>query len=171
MAAKKNRKSQDIMGPYLKKIRKKIGHQKIIYPGARIIIENEIGEILFVLRNDNGKPGLPAGGMEENETLSECIIREVWEETGLELFSFTLIGISSDPVREYVRYPNDDEIQYITMEFYCHEWRGTLKINDMKEIQAAKFLPPHHVSKLPENEYSTWTSLEYFKRTGGVRLH
>jgi len=53
---------------YILKIRKKLGHAQFIHPAARILIENKNGEILFIQRNDNGKIGLPVGGLEENET-------------------------------------------------------------------------------------------------------
>lgn len=75
------------MPSYLQAIRAFIGHRKIIHPAARIIIENEQGEILFIRRRDNGQWGLIAGGLEEDESISECIIREVREETGLQIES------------------------------------------------------------------------------------
>jgi hypothetical protein len=43
------------------KIRNKLGHDKFIHPAARIIVENEKGDILFIDRKDNGSLGLPAG--------------------------------------------------------------------------------------------------------------
>ncbi len=48
------------MKDYIKKLRKKIGHQKNIHPSARVIIENESGQILFIKRFDNGNLGIPA---------------------------------------------------------------------------------------------------------------
>ena len=66
----------------IKKMRSKLGKEKFIHPAARIIIENENKEILIIERVDNGKIGIPAGALEENETIEACIIREVEEETG-----------------------------------------------------------------------------------------
>lgn len=71
------------MENYIKNIRQKIGHWKFIHPGARIIIENDLGQILFIQRLDNGYLGIPAGVFEENETIEECILREVKNEIGL----------------------------------------------------------------------------------------
>ena len=65
------------MKNYIQKIRTKIGRDKFIHPAARIIIENNQNEILIIRRRDNGKYGLPAGALEENETIEQCIIREV----------------------------------------------------------------------------------------------
>ena len=79
------------MKNYIKKIRSKIGSENIIHPAARIIIENKNREILIIERVDNGRIGLPAGALEENETIEECIIREVKEETGLKIIDLEVI--------------------------------------------------------------------------------
>ena len=108
------------MESYITKLREKIGRDKFIHPAARIIVENDEGEVLFIERADNGNIGLPAGALEENETIEACIIREVKEETGIEITALEVIGISTDPRVETVRYPNGDEIQYFTIEFYSN---------------------------------------------------
>ncbi len=154
---------------YISEIRKKLGRAPFIHPAARIIIENDQQEILFITRIDNGKIGLPAGGLEWNETIEECIRREVLEETGLEVLELEVIGISSDPQNESVAYPNGDKIQYFTIEFYCNKWKGILRA-DQVETKAVAFQSPDFKNQLPENERSTFESLEYFRKSGKVRL-
>lgn len=46
------------------------------------LVENENGESLLIFRR--GKWDLPKGKLDEGETLEECALREVNEETGLE---------------------------------------------------------------------------------------
>lgn len=53
---------------------------KIIAAGG--IVENEEGKILFQYRR--GKWDLPKGKLDAGETLEECAVREVEEETGLQ---------------------------------------------------------------------------------------
>jgi mutator protein MutT len=56
------------------------------------LVENENGEVLFIFRR--GKWDLPKGKLDKGETLEECAVREVKEETGissLELVRFLLI--------------------------------------------------------------------------------
>lgn len=51
-----------------------------------LVIENEKGEILFLLRKK--KPfgwALPGGKVNDGETSELALIREVWEETGIEI--------------------------------------------------------------------------------------
>ncbi|MBT8220554.1 MAG: NUDIX domain-containing protein [Bacteroidia bacterium] len=155
---------------YITEIRKKIGHDKIIHPAARILIENDQGEFLFVQRLDNGLLGLPAGSIEYGETIEQCIRREVNEECGLQIDTLTVIGISSSPTLETVVYPNKDQVQYFSIEFYSNQWSGKVQISDKEEIQKAEFLPSKYLQSLPPNEIGIVESLAYYRSTGQVLL-
>ncbi|MEY8350569.1 NUDIX hydrolase [Bacillus cereus] len=53
--------------------------------GSAAICLNEKNEILMVLQGKKKEAkrwSVPSGGQEEGETLEECCVREVWEETG-----------------------------------------------------------------------------------------
>ena len=66
------------------------------------IIKNEDGKILFMYRR--GKWDLPKGKLDEGETIEECAVREVEEETGLRnIILGELIGIT------YHQYTEKDE--------------------------------------------------------------
>ncbi len=158
------------MKNYIQKIRSKLGHAKFIHPAARIIVENEGGQILIIERQDNGQLGIPAGALEEGETIEACIKREVFEETGIRLLDLQVIGISSNPTQETVKYANGDEIQYFTIEFYSNKWQGLVKVQDPIEVKAASFMEATVIEKLPMNERSAFESLAYFKRYQRVML-
>lgn len=151
------------MKTYIQQIRSKLGKDKFIHPGARIIIENQVGEFLIIERADNGQFGIPAGAMEEHETIEECIIREVKEETGLLVEEVEVIGISSNPIMETVQYRNGDIIQYFTVEFYANKWTGKIKISDKEEVKRATFRNKAVLEKLPKNERSAFESLHYYR--------
>lgn len=53
--------------------------ERIVAAGG--IVRNELGEILLQLRK--GKWDLPKGKLDDGETIEECAVREVEEETGL----------------------------------------------------------------------------------------
>ncbi len=53
-----------------------------IVPAARAVVFDDSGRILLIRRSDNHMWALPAGGMEPGESITECMAREVWEETG-----------------------------------------------------------------------------------------
>ena len=111
------------MKSFISKIREKLGHDKFVHPAGRILIENEKGEFLFIHRADNGLLGIPAGGLEENETIEECIKREVYEETGIKLKNLTTIGISSNPKTQTVNYLSGDVNQLFSSIIIYHRFK------------------------------------------------
>lgn len=71
--------------------------EKIVAAGG--IVQNEEGKILFQLRR--GKWDLPKGKLEEGETVEECAVREVEEETGLRDIELgELVGITTHQYTE-----------------------------------------------------------------------
>lgn len=74
------------------RFRDEIGH---ITPkvGTDAAIFNENGEILLMERSDGSGWCLPCGFVEPNETPAEGIVREVREETGLEIKINQLVGV------------------------------------------------------------------------------
>ena len=69
---------------YIHELRKEIGPRKIILNCAGALIIQD-GKILFQRRTDNGRWGLIGGLLEMNETYEQAALREIREETGLEV--------------------------------------------------------------------------------------
>jgi 8-oxo-dGTP diphosphatase len=65
---------------------------------AAAIIENEIGQILIARRKkDKAQGGLwefPGGKIENNETIEECLKRELLEEMNIEIQPFEPFGVN-----------------------------------------------------------------------------
>lgn len=77
---------------YIHELRRLTGPRKLILNCAgAVIIQNE--KILFQRRTDNGKWGLIGGLVEMNETYEQAALREVREETGLEVKLDSFLGI------------------------------------------------------------------------------
>ena len=77
---------------YIHELRRITGPRKLILncAGALIIQDDKI---LFQRRTDNGKWGLIGGLLEMNETYEEAALREIREETGLEVKLNAFLGI------------------------------------------------------------------------------
>lgn len=99
---------------YIKWIRSKVGHERIILNFAGGCIFNERGEVLLQRRGDCNKWGFPGGAIELGETPQIATIREVKEETGLDVEVNKLIGIYTDCDMEY---PNGDKAQSLCIAF------------------------------------------------------
>ena len=77
---------------YIHELRKEIGPRKIILNCAGALIVRD-GRILFQRRTDNGRWGLIGGLVEMNETYAQAALREIREETGLEVKLDSFLGI------------------------------------------------------------------------------
>ena len=68
-----------------------------------VITKGEMPEVLLIQRGDEpykGQWAFPGGFMEMDETTEECAIRELKEETGLELSELHQIGVYSKVDRD-----------------------------------------------------------------------
>ena len=94
---------------YIKRIRHYLGHQKIILNASGGIVVKD-GEILLQHRSDNAKWGLVGGMLEINETYLEGALREIKEETGLDVKPISFLGIFHN---HNMVYPNGDQAHVI----------------------------------------------------------
>ncbi|MFS0870317.1 NUDIX domain-containing protein [Paenibacillus xylanilyticus] len=88
---------------------------RIVVTGGAIIRDGG-GRILLQRRSDYGDWGLPGGGMEPGERIEETMIREVKEETGLEVTSYELASIYTGEKMKYT-YPDGNEVVFVMFLF------------------------------------------------------
>jgi ADP-ribose pyrophosphatase YjhB (NUDIX family) len=113
----------------------------VIRPSTNGFILNERGEVLLQRRADNGFWGMPGGNFDIGESAEQCVIREVFEETGLWVRMKRLTGIYSDPNHySILSYPNGLVVQYVTLVFECERQSGELQISE--ESTAIGYFPP-----------------------------
>jgi HAD superfamily hydrolase (TIGR01450 family) len=116
-----------------------------VSPGVAAVVLDHEGRVLLIQRSDNGLWGVPTGHIEPSETVSEAIIREVREETGLQVTIQRASGIYSQPDTQiYTR--QSGAVHYITTCFRCEVVSGTPQ-SDGQETLAATFVDPQ---QLPE---------------------
>jgi ADP-ribose pyrophosphatase YjhB (NUDIX family) len=113
----------------------------VIRPGVSAIILTGEG-LLLQRRSDNNLWGLPGGGVEPGESVSEAIVREVREETGLDVRPMRLIGVYSAPaLGQVVTYPDGNVIHYISSTFECRVVGGTLACDGNESLELGWFDP------------------------------
>lgn len=94
-----------------------------IRPGVAAVLSRGDGRILLHRRNvGGGWP--PSGTVQAGEHLTSALVRELREETGLEVEVFRLIGIYSDPRFQVVTYPDGHRIHFVTSVFACRAVGG-----------------------------------------------
>lgn len=120
----------------------------LLQDGAAAIIVNEKGQILLQSRADNDRWGLPGGCQELGERFEDTVIREVKEETNLDITedNLELIAIVSGSTRRN-EYPNGDVVINNTALYSVKNYSGELKWDS--ESKSMKFFD---LDNLPINQ-------------------
>lgn len=124
------------ISPYLKSLREKIGHDVLQIPSAAAIVRDQTGKILLVKTADVW--GLPAGAIDLGETPAQAVVREVYEETGLEVVPKNIAGVFGGKDYRYV-YANGDAVEYFICVFECEIVGGHLFARDGEVSECAYF--------------------------------
>ncbi|MBP3920229.1 MAG: NUDIX domain-containing protein [Bacilli bacterium] len=120
----------------------------LLQDGAAAIIVNKNGQILLQSRADNDRWGLPGGCQELGERFEDTIIREVKEETNLDITeeNLELIAIVSGNSRRN-EYPNGDVVINNTALYCVKNYSGEVKWDS--ESKDMKFFD---LDNLPMNQ-------------------
>ena len=137
---------------YIQNIRKKVGKEKIILNFTCGIL-NQSGKILLQKRADKGTWGLPGGAIELGESALEALVREFYEETGIEVRAEKLLNVYT---KYSDSYPNGDEAQVLTIlylvssetsistNFFTSDETLKLGFFDYREIQNITIVNQQH---------------------------
>jgi len=117
-----------------------------LVPATAAAILDTAGRLLLIHRRDSGKWAMPGGTMEMNESLEDCIRREVLEETGLSIAIDGIVGTYTDPLNR-VAYTDGEVRREFTILFLAHPEEGALAIDD--ESTDARWVPFDLLDGLP----------------------
>ena len=132
----------------------------LLQDGAAAIILNSKNQILLQSRADRDKWGLPGGCQELGERFQDTIIREIKEETNLDVKEedLELVDIVSGESRRN-DYPNGDVVINNTVLYCIKKYSGELKWDN--ESKNMEFFD---IDKLPENQNDPDLIQIYLKR-------
>lgn len=108
-----------------------------VWLGVSGVVENDNGEWLVVKKAYSGLKGrwsLPAGFVQEGETIDEAVVREVKEETGIDCYVKGLIGFRTGVIR--------GEISDNMAILYC----GQVDASQSIVVQEREILEAHWIS-------------------------
>ncbi|MED4015512.1 NUDIX domain-containing protein [Sutcliffiella cohnii] len=123
--------------------------------GVAVIILNEEKQVLLQKRADVKLWGIPSGHIEIGETVSEAAIREVKEETNLDIKIKKLIGVYSEPNSQVFAYPNGKVVHFITTCFLAEITGGELRCNSNESLEI-KFFSPENLPQDLLNMHPRW---------------
>ena len=120
--------------------------------GVKVILVNTEGNILFLRRSDKvSRPhgwDLPGGGVDKGESPQNAALREVKEETGLEVSNLRILTTylintdkQDDLIIGYVADVEDEVVKIIGWEHEDSRW---VSLDELGELD----LPPEHTAIL-----------------------
>jgi ADP-ribose pyrophosphatase YjhB (NUDIX family) len=98
---------------------------KIALGCSAVIFDEARTKVLLTRRTDNGRWCLPGGRTESGESVVETCMREILEETGLQVRIVRLLGVYSSPHR-MVEYADGNRYQIVALNFEAEPIGGTL---------------------------------------------
>ncbi|MFI1987838.1 NUDIX hydrolase [Actinoplanes sp. NPDC020271] len=120
---------------YVRNLRDRVGQELIMFPTVSAIVLNDRGELLLHQRSDNAKWNLIAGLMDPGEQPADAVVREVQEETAVQIKIERLAGVVSHPVT----YLNGDRCQMVNTFFRCRAVGGEARVNDSESLAVSWF--------------------------------
>ena len=114
--------------------------------GSAVVAVNQEGHLLLAQRTDNGYWHFPGGYMHIGENAAHAVVREIKEETGLEITPERIIGVHP-PNKPWI-YPNGDQVQGLVTFFLSRldDSAANTQIHpDQVETMRAVWVPPEQV--------------------------
>ncbi|MFI2367505.1 NUDIX domain-containing protein [Streptomyces sp. NPDC018833] len=112
---------------------------------ASAVVTDDHGRILLQRRRDNDLWALPGGGMDLTDSLPGTAVREVKEETGLDVEITGLVGTYTDP-KHIIAYTDGEVRRQFNVCFTARITGGRLEISD--ESTELRFVPPEEIEQL-----------------------
>jgi len=91
----------------------------MIYDGTKVLVQEKVNDYCGIT--------FPGGHVEKGESFTDAVIREVYEETGLKIYSPQLCGIKD--------WSNDDGSRYMVLFYKIDKFEGTLSSSDEGEVR------------------------------------
>ncbi|MCS7479063.1 NUDIX hydrolase [Umezawaea endophytica] len=92
-------------------------------------VQDEHGQLLMIRRTDNDLYSIPGGAQDVGETIGHTVIREVKEETGIDVEPVDIIGIYSDPAH-VIAYTDGEVRQQFSICFRARLIGGELRTSN-----------------------------------------
>jgi len=122
--------------PFILALREKIGHDLLWLPGVTAVVVDEAGRVLLVRRSDNGRWTLVTGCLDPGEQPAAGAVREVQEETGVEVTVERMLRVQAMAADAYV---NGDRVQFLDIALLCRPVTTEAYVNDDESLEVGWF--------------------------------
>ncbi|WP_326568049.1 NUDIX domain-containing protein [Amycolatopsis rhabdoformis] len=117
-----------------------------VVPSVTVVVRDDQGRVLLIHKIDNDLWALPGGGHDVGERITDTAVREVKEETGVDVKIVRLVGTYTDP-RHVMAYDDGEVRQQFSL---CFEgkWVDGQPREDGTETKAVRWVPPADLDRL-----------------------
>ena len=129
------------VGSYLWNLRRRVGGDVVLLPGASVLVEDADGRVLLVRRGDDGSWCMPGGGAERDSSFLSTAVAELREETGLSVEPDDLVAFASvsEPGVHRLTYPNGDVTHCFALWFHADRWTGDARADGEESVEVGFF--------------------------------
>ena len=106
------RVARRVPSDYVLRLREKVGHDLLVVPSVAVLLFDERERVLLVRHDDRGLWVAPGGVVEPDEHPEAAAMREMRQETGIEVDLVRIIGAFGGPEFR-VRHANGDQVGYV----------------------------------------------------------
>lgn len=139
------------MSEYVRRLRAAVGSMLLEAPSVSVVIRDPAGRTLLARHSEGDVWVTPGGAVEPLETPADAAVREVWEETGLEVELRRLIGVYGGP-EFVVTYANGDRTSYLMAAFEGRVRAGEPR-PDGEEVLELRWFAPAELEALPLSDW------------------
>lgn len=136
-------KTAGLANPALRQLRREFPEHPIVGVGG-VIIDADL--VLLVRRGTKplkGEWSIPGGCVEMGERLSDAVVREIKEETGLDVQPLEVLAVADRIV--WSRRPRRVRYHYVLVDYLCRRTGGTLA--PATDVIDARWVPQNQLSR------------------------
>ncbi|MGW1031648.1 NUDIX domain-containing protein [Streptomyces antibioticus] len=106
-----------------------------VVPSVTAVVRDDAGKLLLIHKTDNDLWALPGGGHDIGERIADTVVREVREETGIDVEVDNIVGLYTDP-KHVLAYDDGEVRQQFSICFRAHSVGGSLRTSsESKEVR------------------------------------
>jgi ADP-ribose pyrophosphatase YjhB (NUDIX family) len=117
-----------------------------VVPSVTVAVRDDRARLLLIHKIDNDLWALSGGGHDAGESIVDTAVREVREETGIEVEIVGLVGTYTDP-RHVMAYDDGEVRQQFSLCFHGRMTGGSAR-EDGTETKAVRWVDPADIPNL-----------------------
>ncbi|MEU6385554.1 NUDIX domain-containing protein [Streptomyces bauhiniae] len=110
-----------------------------VVPSVTAVVCDDMGRLLLIHKTDNDLWALPGGGHDIGERIADTVVREVREETGIDVEVDNISGLYTDP-QHVLAYDDGEVRQQFSICFRAHVVGGSLRTSS--ESNEVRWIDP-----------------------------